>query len=511
MGLLDRQDTRFHFADQLLGLNGTFWQMYGDTETPDAIMKATEIAEWQMIQTQAELLDCATYNRVPVFHKERWYPLVVRESVITQHILQFGEGAVFGPQPLTGKVYRIGIPDVPPLIQLPLGEAVVHLPIITSGITSASVAWFEGIDYTVRSGVLELTHNPFDYAFPIRDIYADGVLVDREITLWCHQASLDRRYASDHFGFLFGINEASSPSLQLVIESLYEADGSGTTDKELKKLVTGATGVAFAAGDETVDDIQITWEHLYVITDKNVYRYHPTATPVVSIGEKLVPGQELVASVRFYDIARGEVPDALQGIAIEQDMLSELYTDGLLFENKLTDLITTTVDDYTRVSFELGGFKRDVQLFWNEVHSRGIAAAETLAHLLDKRANPVGEPTAASLPASVNPLQFLITNVLRFSAFVLKVNVTEARYGAGIHHLQLLRRMLPPWYMVIVIFEVQLAEEVIIMGESGTPDKPGGIDLLSATYGSDPQVEYIDPTVVVQDQLTASYSSFACK
>ena len=65
--------------------------------------------------------------------------------------------------------------------------------------------------------------------------------------------------------------------------------------------------------------------------------------------------------------------------------------------------------------------------------------------------------------------------------------------------------------MVIVIFEVQLNEEVITINEPGTDERPGGSDSLDGTYGSDPLFEYIDPTVMVQDQISASYSSLTCK
>src|SRR5690606_17803300 len=110
---------------------------------------------------------------------------------------------------------------------------------------------------------------------------------------------------------------------------------------------------------------------------------------------------------------RGQVPAELRAVELGRGWLAAGFVGGLTFENKDVPLVVESDGVYTRLSWELGGWDQDVRRFFDQLHARGLANPPTLAQLLDRRTNPAGEPTAANLPATINPLAFLVANVLR--------------------------------------------------------------------------------------------------
>lgn len=80
----------------------------------------------------------------------------------------------------------------------------------------------------------------------------------------------------------------------------------------------------------------------------------------------------------------------------------------------------------------------------------------TLAHILDKRAKPEGEPTANNLPKTINPLQFIVQNVLRNNVFLIKIRVNElGQNRPGLYNIRHLRQLVPPQSAMIVIFDLK--------------------------------------------------------
>jgi hypothetical protein len=298
--------------------------------------------------------------------------------------------------------------------------------------------------------------------------------------------------------------------LREVTLAVYEGVVHGTTDLHLRRLVYGATGVQPAIGTELVEQVVSQGESQLVITDQNVYRYSAGTTVLVAVGDTVVAGQQLVSAVLFYDLSRGEVPTEIVGLVVDRAQLSRSYLDGLMFPNQEVSLQTETVDGRLKVSFELGGFSKDIVLFWNEVHQRGLEAGQTLAQLLDRREEPFGEPIAANLPAIINPTQFLIENIYRFSAFVIHIKISELTREKQLRHLQQLRRLVPPWYLCIVVLEVQVGEELIRMDGPGDTDSPGYQEELEATYGNT-LTETISGPDFVTETLTACYTGFRCQ
>jgi len=162
-------------------------------------------------------------------------------------------------------------------------------------------------------------------------------------------------------------------------------------------------------------------------------------------------------------------PD-ISALALDSGFLSACFYGDLVFENKDVPLEIDAEhpSGFTYVKFGLGGLPADVERFFDELHMRGIQAAllppdpcfpgrrlGTLAQLLDRRAQPDGQPTAQHLPQTINPLKFLVENVLRNNVFVVRIFVPAlGQNHLGLYNIRHLRQLIPPQTAMLVVFEL---------------------------------------------------------
>ena len=129
----------------------------------------------------------------------------------------------------------------------------------------------------------------------------------------------------------------------------------------------------------------------------------------------------------------------------------------------------------------------------------------TLAHLLDKRVNSGTEPTAAHLPKTINPLRFLVENVLRNNVFVVRIMVPAlGKNRLGLYNIRHLRQLLPPQTAMIVIFELA-PERVTVNG----PDNVR--EILNTFTGMERQKDTLPSTLVRDFGAYARVVSGTCQ
>jgi hypothetical protein len=249
---------------------------------------------------------------------------------------------------------------------------------------------------------------------------------------------------------------------------------------------------------ETVELIQKDNNYLVIATDKSVYKFNKEATATVSVGDTVYAGDWLVDTVQIYELNTGTVPDVLS-VSAGLGFLPGGFSDGIGFSNKDVPLVVETVDGKTKVSFELGGLPTDVELFWELTHQRGLASGKTLANYLDVRENPTDEPGAASLPATVNPLQFLVENVLRYNAFVVKIKVSAI---SGNVISKLVRKITPPWTACILLLDIDIDDPEVLLEAAASETAPGYSESVSSFVGAEPQ----DETISGEDYLVEKVS-----
>lgn len=129
----------------------------------------------------------------------------------------------------------------------------------------------------------------------------------------------------------------------------------------------------------------------------------------------------------------------------------------------------------------------------------------TLAHVLDKHVQAGTEPTADRLPTTINPMRFLIENVLRNNVFVVRIVVSAVGSEAlKLYNVRHLRRLMPPQTAMIVIFELD-----------GATDKIKGDIMVGEAQiiykGAEPLADVIDDSYVIDNGATLRLLSGTCQ
>jgi len=197
----------------------------------------------------------------------------------------------------------------------------------------------------------------------------------------------------------------------------------------------------------------------------------------------------------------------LYGVTASFGLLKGPYFGAISLPNR--DVAVTVTQDTagrTVVEFEVGGYPGDIDSFWDAVHAYGCRQGYTLANYLDTRPNAYGEPGAADLPATVNPMNLLLRYLSGYNMLVVKVRrglegsaalVNDVDSGARM--LDVLRRITLPGTMLLLAQEIVVGETVIdfpcwdeVSGGQG-PVVTSGTDAVAQDK---PYATYVLETVV---------------
>jgi len=502
----------------LLGLLGSFWSMVwgGDEEGGGPLVEnyvgsRGQLSAQTFLDTMEYLASVSRFE-VPIYHADSWYFLKLKESELNSaqtNLLQYGESGIYGGS------HRYGIPGSSILYNFPLPMDLQAAPLIMNRITEPSVTLTQDVDFILdeQHGAISFRENPFSNPLvPIREIFNGNEIVDREAALWVFKAAFDFKHAYQHFGYVLGLRLASSELYRDLINAIFDGLVRGTSQREIQFVLSAMTGTSLAIETtETVQAVTETESNLLVITDQHVYTFAPDSVAVVEAGDVVSAGDPLVDTVQFFEFNRGQIPDITALVAGKGFLKLGLLGD-LTFENKDVPLeVTTASDGRTRVSWSLGGFPADVEAFFDEVHARGVEQGQTLANYLDIRENGVGEPTAASLPPTINPMEFLCQNFLRYHAFLVRVKASRMRSDAlGLQHARLLRKLVPPHTAMLLLIELAFPGEAVILEGPATENAAGYEEGLAPILGLGPMNDTVNSGLVVGERIRSRQVSGRC-
>jgi len=474
-------------SDKLLATIGSYWSStYQGMDFISDILKAKSDLTAQTWVNFMELIASISRFTVPVFHHENWHPIVIKESELNNF-------DAFLPEYTTGTtdVYdesgdmEYGKPvPLEGYFSVPIPSTLKQVKNVLNGIAKPSVVWGDGVDYWMpKAGVLTFKKNPFsDDLFPVKDIFLDDKIVDRECVLWIYSGQWDYDTVYEQFGYALELRLESSDGYLKIVNAILDAFTGATKAKDLQYAWSAITGVPIVLGElETVELVTEDSRATVVVTDKNVYRFPLGSTVIVATGDKVYAGDSLVDTLQIYEFTRGAVPSSLTGLVMGPGFLSMGFFGDITFENSSVAIaVEENVDGYTKVSWPLGGFVEDVTKFWNDVHAKGVKEGKTLAMYMDVRPSPEGQPTALNLPTTINPLEFLCENFLRYNTFLVKINTR--RLGKGklpAIPAASLRKMIPPQTSMIVLVELVQKDDPVIMDGPGSALSPGYEETLS--------------------------------
>ena len=469
----------------LLDLLGSFWATtyQGNGLVRDLVATTGQMAQ-QTYQHLLELVSCISRFQVPLYHQDNWYALTVSESSVNTDLSLRAQYVTPATHSYTsGNPINYGqiLPRSNFSVAKPKDLQSVNL--IFNRLTSPTVELCQGFDYWLTEATITFVNNPF--ANPLiakRDILDEtGAIVDRELVLWLYRGKWDWKTVYEQFGYVLRLQLKTSEGYKQFLNAIFDALAEGTSARAQQLALSAAFGVPLVIeATETVETIVSDQHWLHIITNRHVYRFSLPAVAVVAVGDVVRAGDSLTDLFRIFELNRGTklAPTDVSAVTIGAGVLAAGYWGDLTFANKeLPLVVAANIDGYTKVSWQLGGFPYDVEKFWTDVHTAGVAREQTLAMLLDVRETPVDQPIAASLPATINPLQFLVDNLLRNNAYLVKVRPgsTLARRLPYVPADQL-RKIQPPHTLMLLIVELSYQDQSIRMESPGTEIAPGYVE-----------------------------------
>lgn len=504
-------------SDVLLGLLGSFWS---DVYQGRDLVGQYLFARGQLnLQSHKNLQEgAATLSRftTPILHTEHWLPLVLTESQrnnTAASFLHYGDPAIYGTQP-SGELYKYGRPIEGSTYIFPLPAKLRDVRFITNLLFAPSVVYVQGVDFYVDPArqALVFRVDPFrDSRIVQGDVFTGTEVTDHLAYLWAFQARLDYDYLNMHWAYVLGATGPSLPTYRDFLNALFDGLVGGCAKGQITQALAAVLDAPMALTDEIIRDLPVDNNQRLIITDQHVYKCPLAAEPLIDIGNHVTAGTLLTDTVQVFELSRGLVPATLRAIVADKGLLVGAYLDGITFENKDVVLEVSTADDgHTVVEFEVGGFPEDVRRFWDTVDANGVAAGQTFAHLLDERADPLGEPAAGNLPTTINPLQFFVANILRNNFFVAQIKSDQAgRQALDLSLLRLLRKIIPPQTGLLLVLELALPRESIILDGPFSDDSPGYQESLTLQRNLEPFTESVDASLITE-ALTFRQVSDGC-
>ncbi|NDD52301.1 hypothetical protein EBZ39_00215 [bacterium] len=555
----------------LVATLGTFWsRIYSAKDQIQSYTTAVAVLAAQNYRNILETVWSLSRFDVPIFHTEYWVPLVIRKSELTTApvVNNFfdDDSEKFD---LTSSLFN-GVARTN-LFYFSLPKNLVGLRHVFNKIIYPTVALAENIDYAIdsKNRLIAFTENPFDNPGFLRRSTAVNGKSDEEIVLWGFNGSFDYENVFNQFAYAVGIRLKSSQGFKdltnAVIDGLISG---GATCADLDLALAAVCDIPLTVDDEeTVEVVDNDTHGLFVATDKHLYRFGSRAEAIVVPGQKVRAGTQMIRGFEIDEFFVGTTYDpttrndenccpaqvqllgvnsttdllttenlenlllnesaqvcsprkALSALALDNGFLSACFYGDMVFENKELPLHVDTdhVTGYTYVSFPVAGMPQDVQQFFDEIHYRGITAAQnagdcpkdapkrfTLAHYLDKRKTPISEPEAQHLPQTINPLRFIVENVLRNNVFVVKLKVSAlGKNRLGLYNIRHLRQLLPPGTAMILVVDLEAPTTTIDAEDSVSEN-------MSVFIGAEPAVDTLNDTFIRDLGVTVNLLSGSCQ
>ena len=563
----------FDKSRALISLLGSFWSrtFAGKDQIESYVLGTAHIAN-QTYQNLLEAVAAVSRFDVPLFHSETLVPIVIKKS--DANSAKTASARFDKTTARFDGAIEFDRPDNVAFFSFPLPTNLVDVGQVFNRITFPTAALAKNVDFVIDSenSAVVFNTNPFDNPAFMRHAVTVAGVDDEEITLWGFCGKFDYEFFFRQFAYAVGIKLQTSQGYKdltnAVITGLLAGGASAAT---LDLAFAAICGVPVSTEPtETVEVVDYDSHGLLVVTDKAVYRFNSNANAAVSAGQVIYAGTQLVRGIDIKEFFVGntyaanfvgnerlvagrppqpllvdnafERPDAgnntavildpvttscqnarreLTALALDNGYLSACFYGDLVFENTTVPLevITDHQTEYTYVRFKLGGFPADVDQFFDEIHARGMDAAQapkpacpgiprrqgTLAHLLDSRVQPSSEPTAENLPSTINPLQFLVENVLRNNVFVVRILVSAlGQNSIGLYNIRHLRQLLPPQTGMIVVFELSAGADAVNAENSIT-------EVITRFTGLQPQKDTVPGSLVRDSGATARLVSGTCQ
>ena len=461
--------------DKIKALLGGYWSdIYTESDQIDHLVSARATLWKESNSSWVEAGKSKSRHAVSPLRLKSWlyFPIKRSEGISPKGFYEgggaYGTSLLYGRTP--GLTWRL-----PPGV---LGASQIY-----NRITYPSVSLFEGIDYSIdpKLGLIQFKENPFSNTnIAYSEAALDDLTTDREIALWIHNAKIDQKSVQLLFGLPIGVDGRSSEEYKGLINTIYDCLVLGTSSGRLASLLGYSLNVPVALADEAVEIIN-TEARKVIVTDKNVYFLPYRANASVAVGDKVIKGFSLSDALTIKELRRGVDLSDVAALTLGKGFIDNKFVYDLTFLNEDLDTSVSDLDGVTELKFKVNGHPLDVDHFWETTHKIGIEKGRTLAQALDIRVEKVGEPQAESLPSAINPMSFLLENIIPMGLTLVTIKADALPHS--IPSMDEIPDLLAMGNGVFFIFEAPLAIDSAFEVQSSDEGTFTAIDTI-VSYGS---------------------------
>jgi hypothetical protein len=483
-------------GDKVFDWLGTLWtSIFEDTQLVRNWTTAQGLLSAQLYLNFIETLNLPDRHESPVFHRDRWRMLTIRQSARNTGnavALRLGSDnpAVVGKQveapyvpghtPVIG-----GHTAITGLTAYPLDDAITDvLTVITDDIATPTKVLVSGVDFSIKDGTILFYNNsdPFVLGFPVRTINSpDGD--DTEIALWAGDVMVDRNYVYNYLGHVLGLRDVSSEFYTTYLNALWDIHNAGASLALFKSGIAALLDEPYVKdGPETVQYV-LTTPRRQVITDKHVY----DITASAMLRSCIVPGAVLQSGALFTEtIHVWENLDPARFAAGNQDMeqfkrdMPALFLPPGFFRAELKHGLGVTWDlqpltyqgadanGNARLRFTVYGSDADIEAFWNDFETyceNNNVAIQTCftEHLYSNVQSVFGAEWGL-----LSPFEYFLTNFLKTNLMIVAVDSQKlsAQGRQTMHLLGNLRNAMPAHTCFFVVERQDVSQESYNLEES---------------------------------------------
>ena len=476
------------FTDESVFLNylSSFWtRVFSDSGAIQGLLGYDAHALAQQYQDFLENIQALSINTINPLHRELITPLVLKKSTLLNgpDVLKFGDGAVWGPQPdgtdfLEGATFEYG--GLAQRSGLYYTVAPTNLKnikgVIVNRLIEPSVVLMRDSDFILKDGLIILKNNPFENPLiPRRIIPGSNGETDEELVLWIIDGMIDRQDLYRSFGYVLSEDKTSTEQYRQIIASVFRTYTNGPTREVLDGLVATLAGAPVAReATETVERIDTFGSNILVVTDAAVYKI-PTGSnlrPGIAPGTILSAGQPLTTITEIFD--RSDTARwwfDLPALDLGSNWLA-LDISRISIPNQMVPVQLETVEgdeDHRHATFMLGGSERDLKIFWDSVRQKSLSSGQFLGDLLwvDSKLSHNGAPDF-TLPLEINPLDFMITRVMREGLVAIKLKISQIDTAlSALRYLKILRDVMPAQCGLLILINVEVEDSYGFLRDSG--------------------------------------------
>ena len=514
----DPSDKSFSNADTLFDWLGSFWaKVYEDPEFIQYMQGGRALRIAQLYLDLLENLKLKDRENAPVFHRERWHPVVIRKSMRNKgsvNLLRLGaeteaklgkqDGTTIYPE---NTMFQLGSKDVSfkGMVVYPLDsesiDMVDSMVCATNNISDATVVLSKGRDFDLLDGAIAFAEHADPFTGDNADDFSKFEILaddpndnDVETVVWVSDAMFDKDFIYRNLGYAMRIPHESSELYKRIVNAAWNTVADGGSPMLVKALVATLCGIPVVKTEgETVEKIlgpdSSDTGGIQVITDKNVYdlsKYAELRSFVVR-GAKLSRFDTLDKAIRVYPCVNDpdtvanyndfvesyeEFTKDVPAIDLPPAMFRPSVDDGFSVDWAEKDVVCVGFDanGNPKLKFDIGGSEEDNDVFWEDTwenyEEAGVSMETCLEGLEYDKIFAVGK-----VAGKISPMKFFMKNLVGANTLIITVRTDTLADDAPLYDpkfFNVVRECIPAYLRLYVIEHEKIQSDADYYNSEGS-------------------------------------------